>query len=127
MVLWPQVKPLIVRVLDLDRVGRYQPIDILNSLLAGTTRLWVSWNPDEKEVEAAVVTEIIQYPRAKEFRIWIVAGRNMRAWAYEGRDMVEAFARAQGCTVITGAFRRGWLRIGGEGWRETGVTLEKAL
>ncbi len=127
MVLWPQVKPLIARVLDLDRAGRYQPIDVLQYLLSGRTRLWVSWNPDEKEVEGIAVTEIVEFPRAKECRIWLVAGRNMRAWAYEGRDMVEAFARAQGCTVMTGAFRRGWLRIGGEGWREAGVALEKVL
>ncbi len=125
--LWPQVKPFIVRVLDRDEVGRYRPVDVLRSILDGTTRLWVSWNPDEKAVEAAVVTEIIQFPRVKELRIWIVGGNNMRAWVYEMRDMIEAFARSEGCVVMVGGLRPGWLRIGGPGWVKTGISYEKVL
>lgn len=125
--IWPQVKPFVVRVLDRDPVGRYQPIDVLQSLLLGTTRLWVSWNEAEQRVEAAVVTEVIQFPRVKEMRIWIVGGDNMKAWVYEVRDMLEAFARDQECAVITGGMRRGWIKIGGPGWVETGTTFEKVL
>jgi len=125
--LWPQVKPFVERVLALDRIGRYEPVDILCSLLAGTTQLWISWNPDEKVVEAATITEIINYPRAKELRIWLVSGRNMRAWVFEMRDLLEEFARAHGCAAMTGAMREGWLRIGGAGWKKTGVTIEKDI
>lgn len=93
-------------------------------------RLWVAWNTEEKAVEAAIVTEIKQYPRLRELHIWLIGGRNMNVWAKEGLELVEAYARAEGCTLATGALRRGWARVGAQatgGWRETGVSLEKRL
>lgn len=90
----------------------------------------MSWDEETKDVEAAVITEIVRYPRLNELRIWLIGGRNMAAWAKEGLEMVEAFARANGCAFATGYMRRGWLRVGNAatgGWSETGVTLEKRL
>lgn len=121
------MKPFVARVLDRDPIRRYEPVDVLRSLLDGTTKLWISWNPDEKAVEAAIVTEIIQFPRIKEMRIWLVGGRNMKAWVYEARDLLEEYARDFDCAVISGAWRRGWLRIGGLGWHETGITFQKDI
>jgi hypothetical protein len=124
--LWPHVLPHVVRVLEREGSGRFLPEDILALLFDAKARLWVSWNPDERAIEAAVITETVDYPRARALRIWLVAGRNMRAWVREAEAMIEAFARAQGCAFIEGAMRRGWLRVG-HGYKETGLTFEKRL
>ena len=127
LTLWPQVEPLVARALERDEAGRYQPRDILRLLLDCRVKLWVSWNEESQSVEAMTITETIDYPRLRELRIWLVGGRNMRAWVIKTRDAIEEFARATGCHVMTGGLRKGWLRIGGEGWVETGITFEKRL
>lgn len=125
--IWPLARPHLEKPLSRQKVRRYELPDILEGLLNGTGRLWVSWNEDQKAVEAAIVTEIIKYPRISELRLWLIGGRNMKAWGIEARDLLETFARDMGCGVMTGGDRKGWVRFGGEGWEETGVTFEKRL
>lgn len=125
--IWPHARPFIAAALTRDGGGRYEPADILAALLRGVVRLWISWNDTSKRVEAAVVTEIIDYPRLRELRLWLVGGGNLAAWGRPMRDLLEEFARNQGCHVVTGGLRKGWLRIGGPGWRQTGITFEKRL
>ena len=128
MQVWPSVRGFIAAALDREGSARYVPADVLELVLGNKARLWVSWNPDKHEIEAAAVTDIIVFPRGiKELRIWLVGGRNMRAWVEEMRDMIEAYARANGCTYLSGSMRKGWIRVGGEGWRQSGVTFEKRL
>jgi hypothetical protein len=113
----------------LEREGsrRFEPIDILELILAEKAKLWVIWDDEEKTAIGAAVTEIVHYPRLNELRVWLVAGRKMSEWGRRGAQMMEEFARANGCAYVTGGFRRGWIRIGGEGWRETGCAFEKKL
>jgi hypothetical protein len=125
--LWPHVRPHIARCLDREGSGRFAPGDILQLLLESRARLWVSWDETEKTAEAAVVTEIFNYPAVKECRIWLIGGRNMRAWVKQGQAMIEAFALANGCHFVTGAMRKGWIRVGGEGWHQSGVMFEKRI
>ncbi len=129
--LWLEVAPLLKRPLDRDHAGRFQVEDVLAMLLQGRVRLWVSWNAETKAIEMAAVTEIVQYPRLRELKIWLIGGNNMRAWAKEGLSMIEDFARAQGCSVVSGAMRRGWIRVAASsglgGYKETGAMFEKAL
>jgi hypothetical protein len=113
--------------LALQQVRRYEAADILALLLDGKVRLWVSWDPERERVEAAIVTEIIQYPRVRELLVWLVGSDNMKACAREAYDLLEAFARDMGCAVISGRLRRGWIRIGGPGWHEAGSCFEKRL
>jgi hypothetical protein len=90
-------------------------------------QLWVAWDDDARRVDAAIVTEIINYPRLSECRIWLVGGRRMKTWVDAAHAEIEAFARQHGCAFLTGGMRRGWLRIGGAAWRETGISIEKDL
>ena len=125
--IWPQARPFIAAALALDPVGRYALEDVLHGLMNATLRLWISWDDEKQEVEAAGVTEIIQFPRARELRIWLVGGRNMRRWGRPFADLLEQFARDMNCDVVSGGLRRGWIRIAGPGWKETGYTFEKVL
>lgn len=125
--IWPQARPFIVAALVFDPVHRYEIQDVLGELLNAKLRLWISWDDEKKEVEAAGVTEIVQYPRARELRIWLVGGRNMRRWGRPFAELLEQFARDMGCAVMTGGLRRGWIRVAGPGWKQTGVFFEKVL
>ena len=126
--IWPHVRPFIASALKLDPVERFRLEDVLNGLLNATLRLWISWDDEKQEIEAAGVTEIIKYPSGiSELRIWLVGGRNMRRWGKPFADMLEQFARDMGCAVITGGLRRGWIRIAGDGWIQTGYSFEKRL
>lgn len=125
--MWPHVREHIKAALDREGSGRYEPSDILTALMQERAKLWVVWNSETKTADAAVVTELVKYPRALELRIQLVGGRNMRAWVFEARDTVEEYARSLGCKFMAGSLRKGWLRIGGPGWHETGASFEKVL
>lgn len=123
---WAEVTPLLKKALDREGSGRYEIDDILKLLLEGTARLWIAHDPDVHAIKAAVVTQIVQFPRKRELRIWLIGGSDMHAWAKQGLEMVEAFARSIGCFAVTGGMRRGWMRIG-DGYKDGGVMLEKRL
>jgi hypothetical protein len=125
--IWPQARGYVVKALDRDGRGCYLPEDVLKALLDGICRLWISWHDERERVEAVVVTETIQYPRRVGLRLWLIGGENMKAWGIPMRDLLEEYAIAHGCDAIEGGLRKGWLRIGGEGWHETGITFEKRL
>ncbi len=117
----------IEKALARQEVRRYEASDVLAFLLEGKVRLWVSWDPERKRVEAAIVTELIQYPRTRDLVVWLVGSDNMKACAREAYDLLERFAVESGCGVISGRLRRGWIRIGGKGWYGTGSSFEKRL
>lgn len=125
--IWPQARGFVAQALARGGGGRYEASDILDLLLAGKARLWVSWDPERERIEAAIVTETIQYPRLKELHIWLVGGVDRRAWFAEAETMIAAFARADGCSVIASGGRRGWLRCIGPDWRVTGAIWERKL
>ena len=125
--MWPLTRPFLERALALDPVGRFWIEDVLIGLLDARLRLWISWDDEKREVEAAGVTEIIQYPHARELRIWLVGGKNLRRCGRPFAELLEQFARDMGCDVMTGAMRRGWVRVAGPGWMETGYNFEKRL
>lgn len=125
--MWPHVRDHIKRALDREGSGRYEPSDILIALMQEKAKLWVVWNSETKTADAAVVTELVQYPRARDLRIQIVGGRDMKAWVFDARDTLEEYARSLGCRFISGSMRKGWIRIGGPGWRETGASFDKVL
>lgn len=125
--IWPRARPFVVKALERDDSGRYEAEDILRLLISGDARLWVAW---DDAVQAAIITQIIQYPRLRELRIWLVGGGNMKSWVNEATELLEGFGRASGCALIAGGMRRGWVRMGNAatgGWKETGFTFHKRL
>ncbi len=122
--MWPQVRTFIERALAWEKTGRYLPADVLEALLRGDAKLWVSW--DGEKAEAAMVTQIIAYPRLREFKVWLVGGRNLRAWVREAQDIFEQVAKEQGCAVVASGGRKGWLRAS-SGYRQTGIGFEKVI
>jgi hypothetical protein len=123
--IWPRVEHFIAAALDTDECHRYLPTDVYQLLLARRGRLWVSWDRRAQEFDGAAVTEIIQTPRCRECRVWLLGGKNWDRWRIEMRDMIEAYARADGCQYVTGSGSRGWVRA--IGYQESGVNLVHPL
>lgn len=92
---------------------------IFQSVLEGRMQLW----PCDK---ACAVTEIVVYPMCKVLHVFL-AGGDMDS-IVEMQKSAEEWGRAQGCTSMTIAGRKGWSRVLAEhGYKEQFVTLAKEL
>lgn len=102
--LWHQVEPLLEPAVGLS--GTHNCEDVYQSLLGGKSQLWVQWKDN---VEAAVVTEFIAYPRGLWFRFWL-AGALKGAEILWQRffDILYEFARINHCVGIEDCGRGGW-------------------
>lgn len=121
---WPLFKKLIDDAC-LRSNGKFIGDDIKKSLISRDMQLWgVS---DGKKILAAVVSEIVNYPRLKACRVLIGTGENYENWA-RYIQIVETWGKSQGCTLIELITRPGWKKPMKEfGFKETHVHLEKGL
>jgi hypothetical protein len=125
-IIWPQIKPFLVAALARDELGRYDIDDLLQEILLGHVRLWVSYDRERHEFEMAVVTQIVRHPQVSECKVWAGGGKNMKSWLGEFTREIEAYARAEGCRYLTGGGRIGWTRAI-PGWRQVGIEIAKEL
>ena len=103
---WGDVVPLIEKALQ-HAEGELVPGDIKKHLDKGDRRLWVAL--EGKETIAAMVTELIQYPRKKIVRVITLAGKNMDMW-YDFLPMIEGYAIRNGCSSLEAWSRNGMAR-----------------
>ena len=103
---WDDVVPLIEKALQ-HAEGELVPDDIKKHLDKGDLRLWIAL--EGKETIAAMVTEVIQYPRKKIVRVITLAGRNMDMW-YDFLPMIEGYAIRNGCSSLEAWSRKGMAR-----------------
>lgn len=87
----------------LERVGTHAIEDVEKQIDDGEAMLWLGEN-------SAAVTEILRYPRAKVFHVWL-AGGDMDEITNQMLPKAEAFARVEGCTKMTMGGRNGWNRV----------------
>ena len=107
-----------------DRAGRYLPVDILDLLLKRDAQLWIVWDDG---VVAAIVTQIVVYPRLKELHILGIGGIDRKSWHDDAEAVLANFAKEKGCKVMASGGRRGWLRVLNPIWKETGATWEREV
>lgn len=105
----------------LEHAGGTHTMDDVRDLIdEGRLQLW----PGER---SAVVTEIVEYPRAKDLHFFLAGGDmdEMRRM----RPVIEQWGAAMGCTRVTLAGRRGWARsfLGGEGYQERWTVMVKEM
>lgn len=94
--------------------GNLALTDVLEQLLNGGYQLWYSERDDE--IEAMLITQILQHPRKKILALPFIAGVNRDNWL-PFKDTICRFARSNGCVELEGYFRPGWLRVlKGTGW-----------
>lgn len=84
--------------------------DVVDSVKLGTMQLWAG-------ERGCLVTEIIQYPRKKVLHIFLAGGELDQILDMDAS--VQYFGRANGCTSMTLAGRRGWVRaLSHLSWKE---------
>jgi hypothetical protein len=99
---WARCRPFVEAALT--HAGGTHDIDDVAALIArGRAHFW----PGER---CAVVTEFFDYPRLKACNLWLLGG-DLRE-LMRMRPVIEAWARAQGCSrMLGGGPRRGWGRL----------------
>ena len=103
---WPAVAPLLE--LALDACPTHSIEDVRKSLLSCGSHLWVNW---EGQINFAMVTEFVAYPKGLMCRMWL-AGMALGTavdWD-EWRDVITEFARRNGCRWFGLLGRPGWKR-----------------
>jgi hypothetical protein len=96
--------------------------DVAPAIACGRAQYW-------QNDGAAVVTEVIRFPRVKTVNYWLIGGELEAVIALT--PQIESWARKVGCTRATALGRAGWggyaERHGWQGWRRRGVAYSKEL
>lgn len=104
--------------------GRYAPHHVLEFAGGGQWQIWLVLEGDE--ISFVCGTEIIEFPtglKAIAFRFGTGTGRER--WQDRITD-VFAWAKAEGCTMAEGFFRKGWKRVL-PGWIHSHEFLERRI
>jgi len=119
---WHEIAPMLRRATT--RTGCYEPIDLLQMSMRGQVGIWVC--EVEGAVQAAIVTEIKQYPRKRVLEVMFLGGGNLPEWLEDAMDVLTAHAKDAGCAHLATLGRPGWARVLGA--RRTGdVVLVREL
>ena len=118
---WPRVAPLIRSALERGE-GSYVEGDVALCCISGIWQLWIVER--DGAVAALCVSEIVKFPRKKKCLLRYLAGD----WpAIEAHiPGIEHWAREQGCDVLEGYARKGWVRRMPD-WTEHYVIMQKEL
>ena len=104
-VVWDEVVPLIEAALKHSE-GEVIPEDLIKPIKVGKMQLWVALSDG---VIAAMITEIVVYPRKRVLRVITIAGKDghgMSKW-YGFLPLVEGFALSNNCSSLEAWTRKG--------------------
>ena len=104
---WDQVEPILARAVSRSE-GELKTNDILNFVIEGDMQLWIV--SENKEIIAALVTQIITYPQKRILRLVSLAGEDFNKFKHF-LDMVQSFAIQKGCTALELWGRKGWKKL----------------
>lgn len=89
--------------------------DVVECVKLGTMQFW-------NAPKGCMVTEILEYPRKKVFHIFLAGGELDQIKDFS--DSVIYFGKLNGCTAMTLAGRRGWVKaLADLGWEEKFTTM----
>jgi hypothetical protein len=105
---WPSVEQYLKGAADYT-YGRFTVEDIKNRLYTAPQQLWIAY--DKEIIYGAVVTEITQYPQMRTLVMHFTGGVELPKWKNEMLQMLQRFAKDQGCNVIESYGRIGWEKV----------------
>lgn len=83
------------------------------------------WIVVDDGIKAVVVTELRTYPTGlKALNLFAIGGAGMEGWSHLIEVVVE-YAKAQGCDLVEGCGRLGWVRA--SRWTELYRVVERRL
>lgn len=110
---WEAKKHLLAPALD----GSYDLDDVWHEISEHRAQFWYLPN-------SAVVTQILEFPRRKVFRVWL-AGGDLDELRFAMQEC-EGYAKSRGCDAIEIDGRKGWARVF-PGFDKQRVTLAKEV
>jgi hypothetical protein len=105
---WPSVEQYLKGAADYT-YGRFTVGDIKNRLYTAPQQLWIAY--DEETVYGVVVTELTQYPQMRTLVMHFTGGTELPKWKNEMLQILQRFAKDQGCSVIESYGRIGWEKV----------------
>ena len=105
---WPQAATLLAD--PLSRAGEMTLDDLLDRLLTDELRLLVGTDTPAREVLAAFVLGVEEYPRMKSVRVILASGTPMADWLDPLIGAVEVICTTIGATSMELYGRPGWTR-----------------
>ena len=101
---WSEVEPLLEPAVAISETHNAE--DVFRSLMGGKAQLWVQWSG---KIDAAVVTEFIDYPRGLWFRFWLAgAVKEAEVLWKKFYETLYGFAKQSLCVGIEDCGRGGW-------------------
>jgi len=104
---WDKVEPILARAVSRSE-GELKTDDILDFISEGDMQLWIV--SENKEIIAALVTQIITYPQKRILRLVSLAGEDFNKFKHF-LDRVQSFAIQRGCTALELWGRKGWKKL----------------
>ncbi len=126
---WPQVKPLIDRGLDITDY-EMTTSDYKDFLMSESCVLFIG-SLNDGDVKSIVVADVTEYPRTNvlQIHLWVTAsGRDYQLWV-DQFPTIEDWGRDRGCTITTALCRKGLAKKLTQlsGWKEKSTLLTKQL
>ena len=103
-IIWPLVQGYVESAMERG-IGEYDIVDVFNSLMEGTMRLWIVYT-DEGEVKGATICELHQYPRMRVAVVLYSAGVDFESWGHYV-ECLEDWALHNGAEVLIAYTRPG--------------------
>lgn len=123
---WPEAGRLLTDVLQKTGYDQLYSLDDLLWLIQDD-RMQLWGIEQGGRMITAITTEIVNYPRRKALRIFLVSGDGLGAWPHWW-DNLEEWARSIGCQRMECGGRLGWTRkLAPVGVRTEGVMYAKDL
>lgn len=120
--LWPQVLPLVERALA--RIDTLDAEDVRKALLASQSHLWIQWSG---EVDAALLTEFVAYPKGIWLRLGLMGAKPKTPVRWdEFERAVNDWGRAHQCKGKEVWGRFGWAKRYADARRDF-VVLRQSL
>lgn len=98
---WIKVRAFLIPAIEILG-GTHTETDVLVLLLSGKMQLWMSTN-------AALITEVITYPRLNRLSVFVAGGNMDEIMAM--KPALESFAAKNNCAQCKIEGRRGWEKI----------------
>ena len=91
--------------------NHYNLKDVMDLIYDNKAQLWILWNEDKKDkYQGCIVSKVITRPNTKSLNLFIVTGKNRKLWQ-DKIEIIEKWAKQQGCTHLETYARPGWSRI----------------
>jgi hypothetical protein len=89
--------------------GRYTVDDIKDCVTDYDYQLWIAF--ENEKIYGAVVTEFVHYPQCKMLSMQFCGGVELKKWKAPMLDILQRWAKDNGCKAIESPGRPGWAKI----------------